>query len=159
MTRAPEKDEKKGELVNTSEIARLSGLNRATVKAKLETKGVRPREEKAKEKLYDADEALTALQGDGTSGLRKAQTAKTAAEAARVKLKLDKERGELVSIQDVREDVQELVKRIHQHFAVTGPTLLAPQIKGKSVSRIEAALKREAEDFFNDLRATYKAYL
>lgn len=150
---------KKSELVNTSVLARRSGLNRATVKTRLETKGVRPQQEKAKEKLYDADEALAALQRDGTTGLRKAQTAKTAAEAARVKLKLDKERGELVSIQDVREDVQELVKRIHQHFAVTGPTVLAPQLKGKKVSQVEAALKKEAEDFFNDLRATYKAYL
>lgn len=155
--RAPKKV--KGVLLNTSQIARRSGLNRATVKTRLETKGVLPREEKAKEKLYDADEALTALHGEGTSGLRKAQTAKTAAEAARVKLKLDKERGDLVSIQDVREDVQELVKRIYQRFAVTGPTVLAPQLKGKSVSQVEAALKRDAEEFFNDLRATYESYL
>jgi DNA-binding IclR family transcriptional regulator len=146
-------------LLNTTELAKRSGLNRATVKTKLETKGVQPRQEKAKEKLYDADEALAVLQQDGTTGLRKAQTAKTAAEAARTKLKLDRERGELVSIQEVREDVQELVKRIHQHFAVTGPTVLAPQLKGKKVSQVEAALKKDAEDFFNDLRATYKAYL
>ncbi len=147
------------ELLNTSELARRSGLNRATVKTKLETNGVEPREAKAKEKLYDADEALAALLQDGTTGLRKAQTAKTAAEAARAKLKLDSERGELVSIQDVREDVQELVKRIHQHFAVTGPTVLAPQLKGKKVAQLEAALRRDTEEFFNDLRARYKAYL
>jgi hypothetical protein len=150
---------KKGGLLNTSELARRSGLNRATVKSKLETKGVQPREAKAKEKLYDADEALAALQQDGTTGLRKAQTAKTAVEAARVKLKLDKERGELVAIQDVREDVQELVKRINQHFAVTWPGVVAPQLKGKSVAQIEAALRRDAENFFNDLRAEYEAYL
>ena len=150
---------KAGELVNTSELARRAGLNRATVKTKLETKGVQPKEQKAKEKLYDADEALAALQADGTTGLRKAQTAKAAVEAARGKLKLEKERGELVSIQDVREDVQELVKRIHQHFAVTGPTALAPQLKGKKVSQIEAALKKDAEGFFNELRATYESYL
>src|ERR1044072_1179801 len=157
MTRAP--SEKKAALLNTTQLAKQSGLNRATVKSKLETKGVQPREAKAKEKLYDADEALAALQQDGTTGLRKAQTAKTRAEAARTKHKLDRERGELVSIQDVREDVQELVKRIYQHFAVTRPAVLAPQIKGKSVSQTEAALKRDAEEFFNDLRATYEAYL
>jgi hypothetical protein len=150
---------KKKKLLNTTQLAKQSGLNRATVKTKLETKGVRPKEQKAKEKLYDADEALAALQQDGTTGLRKAQTAKTAVEAERVKLKLDKERGELVAIQDVREDVQELVKRIHQHFTVTGPPVLAPQLRGQKVSQIEAALKRDAEQFFNELRATYESYL
>lgn len=150
---------KKVELLNTTEIARRSGLNRATASTRLKTKGVQPRQEKAKEKLYDADEALSALQTEGTSGLRKAQTEKTAAEAARVKLKLDKERGDLVSIQDVREDVQELVKRIYQRFAVTGPTVLSPQLKGKKVAQIEAALKRDAEEFFSELRATYESYL
>jgi hypothetical protein len=152
------KAQKEG-LVNTSELARRSGLNRATVKTKLETKGVRPREEKSKEKLYDADEALGALQAEGTTGLRKAQTAKTAAEAARVKLKLDRERGEVVPIADVREDLQELVKRIHQHFAVTAPGVLAPQLRGQKVSQIEATLRREAEQFFRDLRAEFDTYL
>jgi hypothetical protein len=155
----PKKDDKKRGLLNTSELARRSGLNRATVKTKLETKGVQPKEQKSKEKLYDADEALAALQHDGTTGLRKAQTAKTAVEAQRAKLKLDKERGELVPIQDVREDVQEIVKQIHQHFTVTGPPVLAPQLRGQKVSQIEAALKRYAEQFFNELRATHETYL
>lgn len=150
---------KKGELLNTSELARRSGLNRATVKTRLETQGVKPQKDGAKEKLYDADEALSALQAEGALGLRKAQTAKTVVEAERVKLKLDRERGELVSIHDVRADAQEFVKRIHQHFAVTGPSVLAPQLKGKSVSQIEAALKKDAEQFFNELRATHESLL
>lgn len=150
---------KKGEKVNLSELARRSGLDRATVRERLETKGVRPREEKAREKLYDPDEALTALQAEGATGLRKAQTAKTAAEAERVKLKLDRERGEVVSIQEAREDLQELVKRIYQHFAVTGPSALAPQFRGRKVSQIEAALRNDAEQFFNELRAEYESYL
>jgi hypothetical protein len=150
---------KKGELLNTSEIARRSGLNRATVKTKLETKGVQPREEKAKEKLYDAEEALAALQADGTSGLRKAQTMKTAVEASRAKLRLDKERGEVVPIQDVRDDLQELFKRIYQHFAITNPPVIAPQLRGQKAPQIEAALRRDAERFFSELRAEFDGYL
>lgn len=149
----------KGERVNTSELARRTGLNRATVKSKLETKGVRPREEKAKEKLYDADEALAALQGDDTTGLRKAQTMKTAAEAARAKLKLDRERGDLVPIEDVRADLQELVQRIRQHFAITAPPALAPQLRGRKVAQIEAKLRQDAEQFFRELRAEFETYL
>jgi len=150
---------KKAELVNTSEIARRSGLNRATVKTKLDSKGVRPQKEKPKEKLYDADEALGALHGDDRTGLRKAQTIKTATSAAREKLKLEKERGDLIPIKDARADLQEVVSRIFQHFAVTGPREIAPQLRGKSVSQIETTLKRNAEQFFSDLRAEYESYL
>lgn len=146
------------ELLNTSELARRSGLNRATVKTKLETKGVQPREEKAKEKLYDADEALAALQADGTTGLRKAQTAKTVAEAARAKLKLDKERGELVPIQDVRADLHLIISEIRQHF-LTRAQVLAPQLRGQKVARIEAVLREDAESFFADLRAEHEGLL
>ena len=155
----PKKEDKKGGLLNTTQLARQSGLNRATVKTRLETKGVLPRQAKAKEKLYDADEALNALQGEGTSGLRKAQTAKAAVEAARGKLKLEKERGELVPIHDVRSDLQELVKRIYQHFVVTGPSVLAPQVRGLTVAQIEAKLRQDAETFFNELRTEYEGYL
>ncbi|HEX6182650.1 MAG TPA: hypothetical protein VFZ44_01985 [Pyrinomonadaceae bacterium] len=148
-----------GEEVNISELARRSGLNRATVREKLESKGVHPRQKKAKEKLYDLDEALGALQGDGTAGLRKAQTMKTATEAARAKLRLDRERGDLVPIQDVRADLQEVVKRIYQHFAVTNPPAVAPQLRGKKLPQIEATLRRDAEQFFRDLRAEFDGYL
>lgn len=148
----------KGEKVNLSELARRSGLNRATVREKLETKGVQPREEKAKEKLYDAGEALAALQAEGASGLRKAQTAKTAAEAERAKLKLDKERGEVVPIQDVRADIQEIISEIRLHF-LTRAQALAPQLRGQKVARIEAMLREDAEKFFGELRAEHEGYL
>lgn len=147
------------ELLNTSELARRSGLNRATVKTKLDTKGVQPREEKAREKLYDAEEALSALQGsDERSGLRKAQTMKTAAEAARARIKLEKEKGELVSMQDVRADIQAIANEIRQHF-VTRASALAPQLRGQKVARIEAILRDDAEQFFAGLRAEHEGYL
>jgi hypothetical protein len=149
---------KKSELVNTSELARRSGLNRATVSEKLAGKGVQPRESKSNKKLYDADEALSALQGDERSGLRKAQTMKTAVEANRAKLKLEKEKGELVSIQDVRADMHNFVTEIRQHF-LTRAQALAPQLRGKKVAGIEAILKEDAEQFFAGLRAEYEGYL
>lgn len=152
------KASKKRELLNTSQLAKRAGLNRATVRTKLETKGVQPREEKEKEKLYDADEALGALQGDGTTGLRRAQTAKTAAEAQRAKLKLDKERGELVPIQDVRADMHNFITEIRLHF-LTRAQVLAPQLRGRKVARIEALLKEDAEQFFANLRVEYEGYL
>jgi hypothetical protein len=150
---------KKAELVNTSELARRSGLQRATVREKLEGSGVQPRERKANQTLYDADEALRVLQGgDERSGLRRAQTMKTAAEAARATIKLEKEKGELVSIQDVRTDIQAVVSAIRLHF-LTRAQALAPQLRGQKVARIEALLRADAEQFFAELRAEHEGYL
>lgn len=148
---------KKG-LVSTSALAHETGLGRATVREKLQKGGVEPREQTANKTLYDADEALAALQTDGTSGLRKAQTAKTAAEAARARLKLDRERGELVPIQEVRADIQTIIGEIRLHF-LTRAQVLAPQIRGKKVAKIEAMLRADAEQFFDGLRAEHEGYL
>ncbi|HEX8688140.1 MAG TPA: hypothetical protein VF654_16630, partial [Pyrinomonadaceae bacterium] len=141
------------------QIAQRAGLNRATVRAKLETKGVRPKQAKSKEKLYDAEEALGAVQAEGASDLRKAQTMKTAAEAARAKLKLKKEIGDVVPITDVRADLQELMQRVREHFTITAPPVLAPQLRGQKVAPIEAILRRDAEQFFRELRAEFESYL
>jgi hypothetical protein len=149
---------KKAELVNTSELARRSGLKRATVREKLEERGVQPKDKRTNETLYDADEALRALQGDERSGLRKAQTIKTAVEANRAKLKLEKEKGELVSIQDVRADMHNFITEIRLHF-LTRAQVLAPQLRGQKVARIETILKEDTEQFFAGLRAEYEGYL
>lgn len=150
---------KKGEPLSISALAKQAGVHRATARERLERAKIEPVQEKAKEKLYDPDEALRAIGADERSGLRKAQTAKTATEAARARLKLDRERGELVPIQDVRSDIQEIVKRIYQHFAVTGPQELAPQLRGLKVAQIVERLQRDAERFFNELRTEHEGYL
>lgn len=154
MSRAP----KKKTLLSTSEVAKAAGVDRATARQRLESKGVKPKQERAKEKLYDADEALAAVSNAATSDLRRAQTIKTATEAARSKLKLEREKGELVPIQDVRSDVQAIVNEIRLHFLARGAAL-APQLRGQKVARIEALLRRDAEEFFGGLRAEHEGYL
>ncbi len=142
-----------------SELARRFGLNRETVRERLKRNGVEPKSQTAREKRYDVAEATRALRPKGAEGLREAQTEKTAAEAERAKLKLERERGEVVSMQDVREGLQKLIKQIYQHFAVTSPATLAPQLRGKSVAQMEATLKRDAERFFTALRTEHESYL
>jgi AcrR family transcriptional regulator len=149
---------KKQELVNTSELARRSGLNRATVRERLKSKGIQPREQKAREKLYNATEAMRALQSEQNSALRLAQTDKTVVEADRARLKLERERGDLVSIHDVRSDIQTIVGNIRRHF-LTRAQVLASQLRGQKVARIEAILREDAERFFAGLRAEYEGYL
>jgi hypothetical protein len=149
---------KKKKLLNTTEVAKAAGLNRATARQRLESKGVQPKEEKAKEKLYDADEALAAVGSDDKTGLRKAQTMKTAAEAGRARLKFQTEKGELVPIRDVRGDVQTIANRIYTHFMTRSATL-APKLRGQKVDRIEAILKQDAEQFFSALKVEHEGYL
>lgn len=155
----PTKEPPPQKLLSTSELARRSGLNRATVRERLQKEGVEPKQAKAREKLYDHDEALTALGADLRSDLRKAQTEKVATEAERARLKLDKERGELVPLEDARADLTVIIKRIHQHFAVIGPRELAQQLRRAKTAEFERLLKEDAEQFFNDLRAEYEGYL
>ena len=145
--------------VSISALARETGLARATVRERLEKAKVAPKSVKAREKLYDAAEARAALQPDDRTGLRNAQTEKTAVEAERARIKLDSERGELVPIREVRADLQEIINRVFQRFAVAGPREIAPQLRGLKTAQIEATLRRDAERFFSELRTEYEGYL
>lgn len=146
-------------LLSTSELARRSGLNRATVRERLRKAGVEAKQTKAREKLYDEDEALRALGVDERAGLRKAQTEKVSTEAERARLKLEREKGELVPIRQVREDLQEIFKQLYQHFAVQYPRTAAARLARKNPAHITEVLKQDAEQFFNELRATHESYL
>lgn len=150
---------KKEELLSTSALAERTGLNRATVREKLKAKGVRPREEGPRKALYDAAEALAALEAEERGGLREAQTKKTEAEAERAKLKLAKEKGDVVNVRAVREDLREIFTRLHQHFVINYPRTAAARLARKKPSQIEAGLRQDAEQFFNELRAEHKSYL
>src|SRR5262245_4260889 len=91
-------------LANTSQLARAAGLDRATVVKRLKAAGVQPVRERSREKEYEVSAATAALSNGGgnghagavdSAGYHKARTQKTTAEAARILLKLQRERNEL----------------------------------------------------------------
>jgi hypothetical protein len=102
-----------------SALARATGKNRATVASTLAKAGLEPVREGPKEKLFDerdASRVLSSAASNAGGALTEARRKKTSAEAARIVLKLQKERGDLVAISDVREYAFNFVKAMHQRF-------------------------------------------
>src|SRR5262245_61224920 len=106
---------------NLSELARASGLDRATVRRRLAMAGIRPARERPNAKMFDlkvATQALSAVAPPAPDQhYRQARTQKTTAEAARILLKLSRERGELAPVAELREQAFVLVKAMHQRFS------------------------------------------
>jgi hypothetical protein len=105
-------------VANISELARASGKDRATVVKRLQAAGVLPVHSRKKEKQYDIALATAALSREplDQSGYHKARTQKTTAEAALILLKLQRERGDLAPVAELREHAYQFIKAMQQRF-------------------------------------------
>jgi DNA-binding IclR family transcriptional regulator len=145
---------------NISELARAAGLDRATVAKRLKAAGVKPVLERKKEKQFAvgaATAALGARSADGvdSSGYHKARTQKTTAEAARILLKLQRERGELAPVAELREGAYQLVKAMHQRFSRYARDARGRLFRAKTVSDLERILASDFALIFDDLKRDY----
>src|SRR5262252_2083908 len=112
-----------------SALHRRTGLSRATIVERLDDADVKPTHERPREKLYDLETATQILgnsqapreRDDAPSGLTEARRKKTIAEAARITLKLQKERGDLVAMHEVREHLFQFVKAMYVRIAKRYP--------------------------------------
>lgn len=98
--------------VNLSQLANLSGKNRATVKSWLEKAGIKPLKSLSKEVVFDSVESLTVLFGQDAPGSEKVSELllkqQLKHETARVKLvehQLSKLKSEVVPIEEVARTV------------------------------------------------------
>jgi transcriptional regulator with XRE-family HTH domain len=147
----------KNELLSLTQLAARLRINRGTLSRKLS--GLKFVSGPKGARLYPLSEVEALLNEAKDPALLEARRRKLTAEAELAELKLQRERGELVLAQDVRDDVTEVIRGVHQHFTVTAPATLAPQLRGKSVSQMEATLRGDAEQFFQGLRAEHEGYL
>lgn len=147
-----------GELYSISALARLCGRDRATVVKCL--KDVKPVEERPREKLYALGEAVPAIIAGADAEMDEAKLRKVQAEAELKELDLKRERGEVVSLKDVRNYAQALFRGMHQRVAVRLPRDVAAQLyKAESPAQIIDILQREAGRIFNDLRDDHQSLL
>jgi len=146
-----------GSVANISELARAAGKDRATVRKLLESAGVQPTRTKAKEKQFDVNQA-TAVLGAAreppadSNGYHKARTQKTTAEAARILLKLQRERGELAPVAELREGAYTLVKAMHQRFSRYARDARGRLFKAKSSADVERILTSDIALIFENLK-------
>jgi hypothetical protein len=143
-------------VANISELARASGKDRATVRKQLEAAGVAPVRTKSKEKQFDVQAATTALGAPrDADGYHKARTQKTTAEAARILLKLQRERGELAPVAELREGAYQLIKALHLRFSRYARDARGRLSRAKSVSDLERMISSDVAAIFSDLKNDY----
>lgn len=150
----PDKDT----LYSISELAKLSGLDRATVTKRLAEV---PFEEGAKNaKTYALDEALPALIAGESAEFDAAKLRKMQAEAGLRELDLERERGEVLSTAEVADYTLRLFKGVQNRIGLRFPREIAQQLyKAESAAQITEILQRELGRIFNDLRDDHKRFL
>jgi hypothetical protein len=146
------------QLYSISQLATLSGLDRATITKRLAEV---PFEEGAKNaKTYALDAALPALIAGESAEFDAAKLRKMQAEAGLRELDLERERGEVVSTKEVADYALRLFKGMHNRVAVQFPRSIAAQLyKAESASHITETLQRELGRIFNDLRGDHTRFL
>lgn len=143
-------------VANISELARASGKDRATVRKQLEAAGVAPVRSKAKEKQFDVNQATAALgAARDADGYHRARTQKTTAEAARILLKLQRERGEVAPVAELREGVYQIIKSLHLRFSRYARDARGRLYRAKSVTELERILASDVAVIFDDLKRDY----
>jgi hypothetical protein len=151
-------------VVTISGLARSSGRDRATVRRRLEAANLKPKSSKPTEKLYDRREATRALAvGDGngeSSGLTEARRKKTIAEAARITLKLQRERGDLVPLNEIRDALFQFVKAMHTRIARRYPKENAGRLrKCRGAADLAHTLEVDLSLIFDELKRDYPQML
>jgi len=144
---------------NISELARAAGIDRATAIKRLNAAGVAPVRERSKEKLFEVNQAAAVLGAPQTNfdstGYHKARTQKTTAEAARILLKLQRERGEVAPVAEFREGAYQLVKALHQRFSRYARDARGRLYRAKSVAELERIMTSDFAVIFDDLKRDY----
>jgi hypothetical protein len=146
------------ETANTTELARLTGFNRSTVRDLIVRHGVSPivSDTKTGAKEYALRDVLAAVCADrrerATPNAGKAR--KEAADAEKAEIIVAKLRGELVPIDEMRSSAAELIKTLFQRCVNIAPRVLADKLDGRTDQKeIELILRAFYAGIFNDLRS------
>lgn len=145
--------------LSISEIHRQTGIDRATIKKRLSDVPVS--EVRAREVLYDEEDALRAIKKQGDD-ITEARRKKLLAETGRVVLKLKQEQGELLSASEVKTEMVRLFQRLFQRLAVQMTAEISPKlVKAAPQGKAEIArlLRAEIGEIFDSLRDDYTSLI
>lgn len=143
--------------ISISALARLTGLDRATVVKRLTE--LAPVSDRANERLYSLSSALRELLRTAGSDYDSARTQKVKAEAELAELELAKERGDVLPSEAVRTTLTELWQRVYRRCAVQLPDALLPQFRKTDSDAHKVAIVRgELQQIFDELRRDHPAF-
>jgi hypothetical protein len=138
-------------------LAKLTGLDRATVAARLED--IASHDGPKNSKLYSLADALPALVAGRDVTLDAAKLRKLVAEASHKELKLKEASGEIVVKLDVRNQLQDLWSRLHRRTVINFSREIAGDlVKCKTSGQLTKALQAGLEKIFHELRTDHTAF-
>lgn len=139
------------EKYSISALARLSGLDRATVRKHLE--GVEPVEVKSKEKIYALEDALPALIKGRSAEFDEARLKKIKAEASLKEHDLAVERAEFVAVKDVETERVKECQWLFNRLVSQLPREISTQLyNAESPAHIAEILKHDLGRVLNEWR-------
>lgn len=145
---------------NITQLAKRFGLDRVTVAGRLEAADVPWVRGKKQEKLYDLEAAAAVIVTEADENYDQARARKVTIEADLKQLELDRERGSVVDVKTIREDIQRIMQRLFQRLAVQQPKELAQALfKSQSAPQAETILRKATSKVFEDLRRDHEKYL
>lgn len=149
---------------NISELARVTGFDRATIGRRL--KNLQYTNGTKRSKDYDRKTALTILMtkeevgGDALNGhATGAKARREIAEADRAELRVAQIRGELVSADAMRQAAAELVKTLFQRIVRVEPAIIASKAVGKSAIEIEVICRDTLATVFSELKLDLTGFM
>jgi selenophosphate synthase len=145
-------------LFSLSELANLTGLDRATVTDRLD--GVASVPGPKGSKRYSLTDALPALIAGRDLSLDAARLRKLQAEAKTKELHLNRETKKVVDYNEVKGELQEIFKALNRRLLISYWRENAGKLKKAKTAAALAKLGQEGqEQIFNVLRNHYKALL
>jgi hypothetical protein len=148
-----------------SELQRRTGLHRVTIRRRLDEAQITPASAKYNEKRYDVETATKVLASSNGNGrepslLNEARRRKTIAEAARITLKLQRERGDLVPLNEIRDQLFQFIKAMHTRIARRYPRENARRLrKCRGAADLAHTLEVDLSLIFDELKRDYPQML
>ncbi len=146
--------------MSISQLHRETGLDRTTIAERLEKAGLEPEITSSNAKMFDKDEALMVLEASGAvQGEEQAKRRKMNADADKAELNVRKLKGELVSIDSMKQAAGELIKTLYQRIVRVEPNIIAAKCVGKTAIEIEGVVRDQMGQVFSELRSMPEQFL
>lgn len=161
MAQTALKLEKTPELISLSEVARRCGLDKATVRSRLEDLGYEPDESStAKLKLFPFDSEMEFALKSAKDTVSAMRIRGMRADAQLKELKLAEQRSELVPIVEVVDISQRIVKTLYDEITTRMPKRIAPDlVKAKTIAAVRKVLKTDMDRTMKLLRTNFERFI
>lgn len=152
------KNANKPTLFSQSDLHRLTGLDRATVSDRLDTVASHPGPKNSK--LYALADALPALIAGRDVSMDQVKLRRETHREKREEIELNKQLRKLVDYNEVKGEVQEIIKALHRRLALNFWRENASRLKKAKTSAELVKIGQTAQGkIFDALRSNYKTML